>query len=52
LPTESRFDDLDLREEPARGASEREPLLGSSYVTEICTATVRCTRICCTCSPG
>jgi hypothetical protein len=52
MPTEARFDDLDLREEPARGDSERGPLLGSSYITEICTATVRCTRVCCTCPPA
>ncbi|HEV3086546.1 MAG TPA: hypothetical protein VGX96_04900 [Candidatus Elarobacter sp.] len=52
MPTESRFDDLDLREEPARGDSERLPLLGSSGITEICTATVHCTRVCCTCPPA
>ncbi|MBV8371361.1 MAG: hypothetical protein JO036_20810 [Candidatus Eremiobacteraeota bacterium] len=52
MPTEARFDDLDLREEPARGGSEREPLLSSSALTEICTATIRCTRVCCTCPPA
>jgi hypothetical protein len=51
MPTESRFDDLDLREEPARD-SDRAPLFGSSGYTELCTATARCTRICCTCNPG
>ncbi len=52
MPTEFRFDDLDLREEPARITSEREPLLSSSALTEACTATLRCTRACCTCPPA
>jgi hypothetical protein len=50
MPIDARFDDLDLREEPAHGG-ERGPLLGSSGITEACTATVRCTRACCTCPP-
>jgi hypothetical protein len=52
VPTEFRFDDLDLREEPSRATSQREPLLGSSYVTELCNTTAGCTRICCTCEPA
>ena len=51
MPTEFRFDDLDLREEPARGDSDRVPVLGSTNATVTCTATARCTRICCTCEP-
>jgi hypothetical protein len=51
MPTESRFDDLDLREEPARD-SDRAPQLGSSGLTEICTGTLRCSRPCCTCPPA
>jgi hypothetical protein len=51
MPTEFRFDDLDLREEPARADAERGPLFGSSGLTEACTATTRCTRVCCTCPP-
>ncbi|HYW53454.1 MAG TPA: hypothetical protein VE826_05765 [Dongiaceae bacterium] len=50
MPTESRFDDLDLREEPARD-SDRTPQLGSSGYTDLCTATARCSRPCCTCPP-
>jgi hypothetical protein len=50
MPTESRFDDLDLREEPARD-SDRAPQFGSSGFTELCTGTVRCSRPCCTCPP-
>ena len=51
MPPELRFEDLDLREEPARDTG-RAPLFGSSGYTELCTATVRCTRACCTCNPG
>jgi len=51
MTTESRFDDLDLREEPARTEAERGPLFGSSGFTDACTATVRCSRGCCTCPP-
>jgi hypothetical protein len=51
MPPYFHFDDLDLREEPARGAV-RTPLLGSSGFTDTCTATARCTKICCTCNPG
>ncbi|HTD36510.1 MAG TPA: hypothetical protein VK669_03260 [Candidatus Limnocylindrales bacterium] len=53
MPIEMRFDDLDLREEPARGEGDRSPLFGSSNTaSETCTATKLCTRTCCTCSPG
>jgi hypothetical protein len=52
MPIETRFDDLDLREEPARGESDRTPLFGSSGITDTCTATLRCTKTCCTCNPG
>ena len=51
MPTEFRFDELDLREEPARD-SGRTPLFGSSGATATCTATKNCTHICCTCNPG
>ncbi len=51
MPTEFRFDDLDLREEPARGDAARGPLFGSSFNTDVCTATVRCSHVCCTCPP-
>jgi hypothetical protein len=51
MPIETRFDDLDLREEPARVVSQREPLLGSSNVTEFCNTTAGCTKVCCTCPP-
>ena len=51
MPSELRFDDLDLREEPARDRG-LTPLLGSSGNTATCTATKFCTHICCTCNPG
>jgi hypothetical protein len=51
MPPELRFDDLDLREEPARNAG-RTPQFGSSGFTETCTATKNCTHFCCTCNPG
>jgi hypothetical protein len=50
MPTESRFDDLDLREEPPRD-SDRTPQFGSSGYTDLCTGTARCSRPCCTCPP-
>ncbi|MEA2666504.1 MAG: hypothetical protein QOI11_3448 [Candidatus Eremiobacteraeota bacterium] len=43
---EFRFEDLDLREEPPREKAEGE-LDGATNQTETCTATQRCTRICC-----
>ena len=46
MPTESRFDDLDLREEPAR-AERNAPLLGWSYQTHGCNATKACSNTCC-----
>ncbi|HYW52345.1 MAG TPA: hypothetical protein VE826_00175 [Dongiaceae bacterium] len=51
MPIETRFDDLDLREEPARAGADRGPLLGSSGATDLCTATVGCSKNCCTCPP-
>jgi hypothetical protein len=51
MPPQLRFDDLDLREEPARDA-DRAPLFGSSGYTDTCTATARCTKPCCTCIPA
>ena len=51
MPTESRFDDLDLREEPARGDADIASQFGSSGNTGFCTATVHCTNVCCTCPP-
>jgi hypothetical protein len=46
MPIETRFDDLDLREEPAAPDAERSPLLGSSNATAACG-----TKVCCTCPP-
>jgi len=51
MPTESRFDDLDLREEPARDGADHMPQLGSSGFTVTCTVSVGCSRGCCTCPP-
>jgi len=51
VPIETRFDDLDLREEPARGGPDRTPQFGSSGFTELCT-THLCTHVCCTCPPA
>ena len=50
MPTEFRFDDLDLREEPARGDSH--DVLACTGYTNTCTATARCTKLCCTCHTG
>lgn len=46
MAEEFRFDDLDLREEPATGDADRAPLFGSSNYTGLCG-----TKICCTCPP-
>ena len=51
MPTEYRFDDLDLREEPAKGDAEPGAHFGSSGNTGTCTVTVGCSRGCCTCPP-
>ncbi len=50
MPTEYRFDDLDLREEPARAGRsfEAEPTTTASGYSHYCTATRACTHICCT----
>jgi hypothetical protein len=46
MPTEFRFDDLDLREEAASEKADDE-LDGATDQTGTCTATQRCTRPCC-----
>ena len=47
MPIETRFDDLDLRVEPATGDADRAPLFGSSNgYTAACG-----TKVCCTCPP-
>jgi hypothetical protein len=51
MPTESRFDDLDLREEPVRGDAVPRSQFGSSGLTVTCNVTVGCTKACCTCPP-
>lgn len=50
MPTESRFDDLDLREEPMRGTSAlaEEPTPTATGYSHTCTKTNACTHICCT----
>jgi hypothetical protein len=50
MPTEYRFDELDLREEPARAerSFDAEPTTTATGYTHICTATRACTHICCT----
>ncbi len=45
MPNEFRFDDLDLREEPARGTNEEADML--SYNTKACGTTPNCTHACC-----
>ncbi len=47
MPTEFRFDDLDLREEPARGESHVDDTGRRDRPDRHLTATQRCTRICC-----
>jgi len=46
MPTESRFDDLDLREEPARDAPLK-PTFGFSLQSHGCTNTRACSNTCC-----
>jgi hypothetical protein len=46
MPTENRFDDLDLREEPARDA-QFQPSFGWSHQTLGCNGTKACTNTCC-----
>ncbi|HEX3464562.1 MAG TPA: hypothetical protein VHS78_10990 [Candidatus Elarobacter sp.] len=46
MPIDTRFDDLDLREEPSSGDND-QALLGSSGLTIECG-----TRLCCTCPPA
>ncbi len=45
MPTEFRFDDLDLREEPARGESEEGDRLSNN--SNRCGTTPQCTGLCC-----
>jgi hypothetical protein len=49
MPTEFRFDDLDLREEPLRSGCSRDaaptPITAQSLR---CTKTGECTHTCCT----
>ncbi|MBV8749847.1 MAG: hypothetical protein JO103_09045 [Candidatus Eremiobacteraeota bacterium] len=55
MPTEFRFDDLDLREEPARaetGGDELPTTTVTTIFTHVCTASKLCTRICCTTPVG
>lgn len=47
MPTDYRFDDLDLREEPARGEKIPIGLSGSLCETNRC-PTIACTECCCT----
>lgn len=44
-PTELRFDDLDLCEEPARGDAEQPDYLSNNTVA--CGPSTECTRHCC-----
>ena len=46
MPIDTRFEDLDLREEPASGDADRAPLFGCSGYTGNCG-----TKVCCTCPP-
>lgn len=45
MPTEYRFDDLDLREEPSRGDGEQTDT--ATAQTDACTGSVYCTKNCC-----
>jgi hypothetical protein len=49
MPTEYRFEDLDLREEPAREDNDRIGFSGSLCETNRC-PTIACTECCCTTS--
>ena len=46
MPAEYRFDDLDLREEPARSA-RLQPSFGFSLQTHGCTNSNACSHTCC-----
>jgi hypothetical protein len=46
MPAEYRFDDLDLREEPAYDA-RNVPVPGFSFQTHGCNNTRACTNTCC-----
>jgi hypothetical protein len=45
MPTEHRFDDLDLREEPARDDAEQSDHLSDN--SNRCGTTPQCTGLCC-----
>ncbi len=45
MPIEYRFDDLDLREEPARGEVEQPDYLSNN--SKNCGTTPQCTGFCC-----
>jgi hypothetical protein len=50
MPTEFRFDELDLREEPAHANASFDaiPTTTATGYSHTCTATGGCTHICCT----
>jgi hypothetical protein len=50
MPTEFRFDDLDLREEPMRFARAESDIVTSNCTQESqrCLTTTNCTASCCT----
>jgi hypothetical protein len=50
MPTEYRFEDLDLREEPLRSdrSFDAIPTTTATGYSHNCTATRQCTQICCT----
>jgi hypothetical protein len=52
MPTQYRFDDLDLREEPlparTRGDADAGTLGGNTCESYHCTVTQGCTETCCT----
>ncbi len=48
MPSESRFDDLDLREEPVSGRAESDIYTGPcTQISHNCTQTQKCTLGCC-----
>jgi hypothetical protein len=46
MPIDIRFDDLDLRVEPPKGAPGNDDL--HTYETHLCTHSNLCTAFCCT----
>jgi hypothetical protein len=47
MPTEYRFDDLDLREEPCRGEGQTDPVNTQDSLGAGCTRSLYCTDGCC-----